>query len=174
MVYQMNKSWFFSILFLCLSSVISSQELIVHHFNANREEVKTDTLFLGDLVIIGHAKKGKNPHYFQGKITGIFDDRQVVRVFDYARSTRLVPIAGKKIKIDEIIALERLDEKEHRGRENRAIVARAGQFLGSAIGGTAGDIIHAGSTAGNIISDFASRQKLKTDRIRCEIVDIEY
>ena len=159
---------------LCLSTVGFSQELIVHHFNAAREEVKTDTLFLGDLVVLGHAKKGKNPHYFQGKITGIFNDRQVVRVFDYARSTRVVPIAGKKIKIDEIIAVERLDEKKHRGRENRAIVATAGQFLGSAIGGTAGDVIYVGSTAGNIISDFASRVKLKTERIRCEIVDIEY
>ena len=168
------KTLFSSILFMCLSSVISSQELIVHHFNANREEVKTDTLFLGDLVVLGHAKKGKNPHYFQGKITGIFNDRQVVRVFDYARSTRVMPIAGKKIKIDEIIALERLDEKEHRGRQNRAIVASAGQFLGRAIGGTTGDVIYYGSTAGNIVSDFASRQKLKTERIRCEIVDIEY
>jgi hypothetical protein len=159
---------------LCISTVSFSQELIVHHFNASREEVKTDTLFLGDLVVLGHAKRGKNPHYFQGKITGLFNDRQVVRVFDYARSTRVVPIAGKKINIDEIIAVERLDEKKHRGRENRAIVATAGQFLGSAIGGTAGDVIYAGSTAGNIISDFASRVKLKTERIRCEIVDIEY
>lgn len=170
----MMKILFTLILFLCLSSVVCSQELIVHHFNAKKEEVKTDTLFLGDLVVLGHAKKGKNPHYFQGKITGIFNDRQVVRVFDYARSTRLVPIAGKKIMIDEIIAVERLDEKEHRGRENRAIVATAGQFLGSAIGGTTGDVIYAGSTAGNIISDFVSREKIKTERIRCEIVDIEY
>ncbi|MDM9630473.1 hypothetical protein QU605_03280 [Robiginitalea sp. M39] len=157
-----------------MSSFVHSQELIVHHFNADRQEVETDTLFLGDLVVLGHAKKGKNPHYFQGKITGIFKDRQVVRVFDYARSTRVVPIAGKKIKIDEIIAVERLDEKEHRGRENRAIVATAGQFLGSSIGGTTGDVIFYGSTAGNIISDFVSRQKIKTDRIRCEIIDSEY
>ncbi len=159
---------------LYASSVIYSQELIVHHFDANREETQTDTLFLGDLVVLGHAKKGKNPHYFQGKITGLFKDRGVVRVFDYARSTRLVPIAGKKIKVDEIIAVERLDEKKHRGRENRAIVATAGQVLGSAIGGTAGDVIFYGSTAGNIVSDFASRQKLKTERIRCEIEDIDY
>ncbi len=70
-----------------------AQELIVHHFNAAREEIRTDTLMLGDLVILGHAKEGKNPHYFQGKITGIFKDRNVVRVFDYARSTRFMPIA---------------------------------------------------------------------------------
>jgi hypothetical protein len=168
------KILFSLISLLFISPVVYSQELIVHHFNAAREEIKTDTLFLGDLVIIGHAKRGKNPHYFQGKITGIFNDQQEVRIFDYARSTRLVPIAGKKINIDEIIALERLDEKKHRGRENRAIVATAGQFLGQAVGGSAGDVIYAGSTAGNIISDFASREKLKTERIRCEIIDIEY
>jgi hypothetical protein len=168
------KTIFSLIVLLGISSTVFSQELIVHHFNANRKEIKTDTLFLGDLVVLGHAKKGKNPHYFQGKITGIFGDRQVVRVFDYARSTRVVPIAGKKIEIDEIIAVERLDEKKHRGRENRAIVATSGQFLGQVIGGTAGDIISVGSTAGNIISDFASRQKISTERIRCEIVDIEY
>ena len=85
-----------------------------------------------------------------------------------------MPIAGKKINIDEIIAVERLDEKQHGGRENRAIVATAGQFLGQAVGGTTGDVIYAGSTAGNIISDFVSRQKIKTERIRCEILDIEY
>ena len=151
-----------------------SQELIVHHFNASREEIKTDTLFLGDLVVIAHASKGKNPHYFQGKITGLMDHRNVIRVFDYARSTRVVPIAGKKINVDEIIAIERLDEKAHKGRQNRAIVATAGQILGGAVGGKEGDIIWGASTAGLIVSDFASRQQLSTERIRCEIVNVEY
>lgn len=168
------KTFFPLIALLYFSTAGFSQELIVHRFNAAGEEIKTDTLFLGDLVVLGHAKKGKNPHHFQGKITGIFKDRQVVRVLDYARSTRVVPIAGKKINIDEIIAVDRLDEKKHRGRENRAIAATAGQYLGLAIGGTAGDVIFYGSTAGNVISDFTSREKLKTERIRCEIVDIEY
>ncbi len=163
------------LVFLVMSLAPSfGQELIVHHFNAAKEEIKTDTLMLGDLIILGHAKSGKNPHYFQGKITGIFKDRGVVRVFDYARSTRFMPIAGKKIPIDEIIAVERPDPKKMKGRETRAIVATAGQFLGSAIGGNAGDAIFIGSTAGNIISDFASRQKASTERIRCEIVDIDY
>jgi hypothetical protein len=46
--------------------------------------------------------------------------------------------------------------------------------LGQVIGGTTGDIISAASTTGYIISDFASRQKISTERIRCEIVDIKY
>ena len=73
------KTLCLSVVLLSLSTITYSQELIVRHFNANREEIKTDTLFLGDLVVMGHAKRGKNPHYFQGKITGIFSDRQVVR-----------------------------------------------------------------------------------------------
>lgn len=147
------------------------QELLVKRFDANYNEVSIDTFMLGDLIIIGHAKKGKNPHYFQGKITGIFKDRGVVRVFDYARSTRFMPIAGKKIPIDNIIAVGRPDEKKMKGRQNRAIAATAGQFLGSAIGGDAGDVIFWGSTAGNVVSDFVSREKLKTERIKCEIFE---
>ncbi len=147
------------------------QELLVKRFDANYNEMSIDTFMLGDLIIIGHAKKGKNPHYFQGKITGIFKDRGVVRVFDYARSTRFMPIAGKKIPIDNIIAVGRPDEKKMKGRQNRAIAATAGQFLGSAIGGDAGDVIFWGSTAGNVVSDFVSREKLKTERIKCEIFE---
>ena len=58
-----------------------------------------------------------------------------------------------------------------KGREARAIAATAGQFLGSAVGGDAGDVIFWGSTAGNIVSDFVSREKLKTERIKCEIFE---
>ena len=147
------------------------QELLVRRFDANYNEVSIDTFMLGDLIIIGHAKKGKNPHYFQGKITGIFKDRGVVRVFDYARSTRFMPIAGKKIPIDNIIAVGRPDEKKMKGRETRAIAATAGQFLGSVVGGTTGDVIFWGSTAGNVVSDFVSREKLKSERIKCEIFE---
>jgi len=147
------------------------QELLVKRFDANYNEVSIDTFMLGDLIIIGHAKKGKNPHYFQGKITGIFKDRGVVRVFDYARSTRFMPIAGKKIPIDNIIAVGRPDEKKMKGRETRAIAATAGQFLGSVVGGTTGDVIFWGSTAGNVVSDFVSREKLKSERIKCEIFE---
>ncbi len=162
------------IIIILWANSAKSQELIVHHFNSSREEIKTDTLFLGDLVVIAHAAKGKRPHYFQGKITGLMDHRNVIRVFDYARSTRVVPIAGKKINVDEIIGIERLDEKEHKGRQTRAVVATAGQILGNAVGGTEGDIIWGASTAGSIVSDFVSRQQASTERIRCEIVNVEY
>ena len=42
------------------------QELLVRRFDSNYNEVSIDTFMLGDLIIIGHAKQGKNPHYFQG------------------------------------------------------------------------------------------------------------
>jgi len=160
-----------SFLIVVFSLPAFGQELLVKRFDSNYNEVSIDTFMLGDLIIIGHAKKGKNPHYFQGKITGIFKDRGVIRVFDYARSTRFMPIAGKKIPIDNIIAVGRPDEKKMKGRETRAIAATAGQFLGSAVGGTTGDVIFWGSTAGNIVSDFVSREKLKTERIKCEIFE---
>jgi len=159
------------VLLLGFTFSAASQELLVKRFDSNYNEISIDTFMLGDLIIIGHAKKGKNPHYFQGKITGIFKDRGVVRVFDYARSTRFMPIAGKKIPIDNIIAVGRPDEKKMKGRETRAIAATAGQFLGSAVGGDAGDVIFWGSTAGNVVSDFVSREKLSTERIKCEIFE---
>lgn len=165
------KKLLLSILVVGFSLPGMSQELLVRRFDSNYKEVSIDTFMLGDLIIIGHAKQGKNPHYFQGKITGIFKDKEVIRVFDYARSTRFMPIAGKKIPIDNIIAVGRPDEKKMKGRETRAIVATAGQFLGSAVGGDTGDVIFWGSTAGNVVSDFVSREKLKTERIKCEIFE---
>ena len=161
-----------TLFFLGIVSSVSGQELIVRTFDSSyQNEIRIDTFMLGDLIILGHANKGKNPHFFQGKITGIFKDRGVIRVFDYARSTRFMPIAGKKIPIDNIIAVARPDEKKMKGRENRAIAATAGQILGSAVGGTAGDVIFWGSTAGNITSDFLSREKIKTQRVKCEIIE---
>ncbi len=154
---------------LCLPAL--GQELLVRNFDANYNEVSIDTFMLGDLIIIGHANKGKKLHYFQGKITGIFKDRGVIRVFDYARSTRFMPIAGKKIPIDNIIAVGRPDEKKMKGRQTRAIAATAGTFLGTVVGGDAGDVIFWGSVAGNVISDFASRNKVDTQRIKCEIFE---
>ena len=91
---------FITILLLCYSETMG-QELLVKNYDAQRNLVKIDTFLLGDFVIIKHAKKGKNPHHFQGKITGLFKKRGVIRVFDYARSTRVMPIVGKKEKIAE-------------------------------------------------------------------------
>ncbi len=167
----MKHIWLF--LFLSVSALSASgQELLVRTYDSSYQNIiRIDTFMLGDLIVIGHAKKGKNPHYFQGKITGIFKDRGVIRVFDYARSTRFMPIAGKKIPVDNIIAAARPDEKKMKGRETRAIAATAGQVLGSAVGGTTGDVIYWGSVAGNITSDFISREKLKTQRVKCEILE---
>ena len=165
------RKLFLSFLIFVFSLPATGQELLVRRFDSNYNEISIDTFMLGDLIIIGHAKKGKNPHYFQGKITGIFKDRGVIRVFDYARSTRFMPIAGKKIPVDNIIAVGRPDEKKMKGRETRAIAATAGQFLGSAVGGDAGDVIFWTSTAGNVVSDFVSREKLRTERIKCEIFE---
>lgn len=159
------------VLIIIFNLPVIGQELLVKRYDSNYNEVSIDTFMLGDLIIIGHAKQGKKPHYFQGKITGIFKDRGVVRVFDYARSTRVMPIAGKKIPIDNIIAVGRPDAKKMKGRETRAIAATAGQILGGFVGGDAGTAISLGSTAGNVISDFVSREKLKTERIKCEIFE---
>ena len=163
------------LLFLLVAGVtknLSAQELLVRTYDSSyQNEIRIDTFMLGDLIVIGHAKNGKNPHYFQGKITGIFKDRGVIRVFDYARSTRFMPIAGKKIPMDNIIAVARPDEKKMKGRENRAIAATAGQILGSAVGGTTGDVIFWGSVAGNVTSDFITREKLNTQRVKCEILE---
>ncbi|WP_189361343.1 hypothetical protein [Algibacter mikhailovii] len=165
------KKLLLSFLIVLFSLPAFCQELLVKRYDSNYKEISIDTFMLGDRIIIGHAKKGKNPHYFQGKITGIFKDRGVIRVFDYARSTRFMPIAGKKIPIENIIAVGRPDEKKMKGRETRAIAASAGKFLGTVVGGDAGNAIYWGSTAGNVVSDFVSREKLKTERIKCEIFE---
>ena len=147
------------------------QELLVKNYDEQRNLVKIDTFLLGDFVIVKHAKKGKNPHHFQGKITGIFKKRGVIRVFDYARSTRVMPIVGKKIKVDEIIGVVELDKDKMRARENRAIAFTAGSIIGSSIGGDVGDAIFYGSVVGNVASDFFSREKIDTQRVKCEIIE---
>ncbi|MCK5372584.1 MAG: hypothetical protein KAQ62_28670 [Cyclobacteriaceae bacterium] len=68
----------------------------MHHLDENGKETSVKTFQLGDFIVIGHAKEGKKPHYFEGKITGIFKNRGEIRVFDYARSTRVMPLVGKK------------------------------------------------------------------------------
>ena len=73
--------------------------------------------------------------------------------------------------IDNIIAVARLDKKAMRARENRAIAFSAGRVIGSSVGGDAGDAIIIGSSAGTVISDFLSREKIDTQRVKCEIID---
>ena len=68
----------------------------MHHLDENGKETSAVTFLLGDFIVIGHAKEGKKPHYFEGKITGIFKNRGEIRVFDYAKSTWVMPLVGKK------------------------------------------------------------------------------
>ena len=51
------------------------------------------------------------------------------------------------------------------------VAAAGGKFLGSMIGGKTGDAIHLGSSVGNVISDFVSREQLNYQRIKCEIIE---
>ena len=72
-------------LFLGISNLVFSQKLVVHHLDENGKETSVETYQLGDFIVIGHAKKGKKLHYFEGKITGIFQNSGETRLFDYAR-----------------------------------------------------------------------------------------
>ena len=158
-------------IFLGISNLVFSQKLIVHHLDENGKETSVETYQLGDFIVIGHAKKGKKPHYFKGKITGIFKNRGEIRVFDYARSTRVMPIVGKKIAIDEIVGVTKPDRKEIKGRENRAVAATAAGIFGAALGGNTGNAILFGAAGGGMASDFVSRNKVSKQRIKCEITE---
>ena len=147
------------------------QKLLVHEFGESGEEIASEKYQLGEMVVIAHKKEGKAVHYFEGKITGIFKNRSVIRVFDYARSTRVVSVAGKKINVNEIVGIQRMDAGEFRKRENKAVAASAAGAIGAAIGGKAGYGILAGSTVAGIGSDIVSRERVSQQRIKCEIVD---
>ncbi len=164
----MNKILIF-ILFLGISNYAISQKLLVHHLDENGAETSVETYQLGDFIVIGHAKEGKNAHYFEGKITGLFKKKGVIRVFDYARSTRVMPIVGKKIPIDEIVGVTRPDKKEMKQRQTRAVIASAVGAVGLGVGGDTGNAIYYGAATGNVLSDFTSRDKVSKQRIKCEI-----
>lgn len=171
-IFKMKNNLIFTLLFLTSSAIFSQELKVMKYDSIYKNVIGEETFVIGDLVVVGHTKnKGKLPHYFQGKITGIFKNRGVIRILDYARSTRVMPIAGKKIKVDEIVAIARPDEQMMKGRNNRAIAAAGGKFLGSMIGGKTGDAIHLGSSVGNVISDFVSREQLNYQRIKCEIIE---
>lgn len=159
------------IIFLGISNYGISQKLVVHHLDENGTETSSETYELGDFIVIGFAKEGKKPHYFEGKITGLFKKKGEVRVFDYARSTRVMPLVGKKIAIDKIIGISRPDNKEMKGRQNRAVATTAVGIFGAALGGNTGDAIMWGSSGANIASDFTSRNKVSKQRIKCEITE---
>lgn len=161
------------LVFIALFSVtaVQSQKMLVKHYDNQQNIIQVDTVSLGDFVVIKHSVDGKNPHYFQGKITGFFKEEDIVRVFDYARTTRVMPIVGKKLKISEILAVERMDQKKSEGREGRAVAGKAVGVLGSLVGGSAGKALAYSSAAGLGISDGISREKIDNQNITCEIID---
>jgi len=162
-------------LFIALSwfgfYILQSQELKVEYFDENDSLVNTETMTIGDFVVVKHATEGNKPHYFQGKITGLFKDRNEVRVFDYARSERVMPLVGKKIKLSEIMGISRANDKKSEGRENRAVVGKAATALGSLAGGAVGNTLSYGSAFGTGISDGLSREKIDTQNVKCEIIE---
>lgn len=157
-------------LLLVFSTPIFGQKMLVRNFD-NDVEVSVDTFVVDDYIVIGHAKKGKKIHNFQGRITGIFADRNVVRVFDYARSTRFMSVVGKKIDIDNIIAVDRPDSEKMKQRQKRAIAATTVGVVGAGVGGDVGSVMGAAAVAGNVTSDFTSRIKTDKQTVKVEIIE---
>lgn len=157
-------------LFLICAAPIFSQKLLVRNFT-DGVEVSVDTFVVDDYIVIGHAKEGKKIHNFQGRITGIFADRNVVRVFDYARTTRVMSVVGKKIDIDNIVAVDRPDAEKMKQRQNRAIAATAVGAAGAGVGGDVGTVMEATAIAGSLTSDFTSRIKTDKQTVKVEILE---
>lgn len=167
----MKKSFLLCLMALITGNLLVSQELLVKYYDDQETEINTETLKVGDFVVIKHAVEGKTPHYFQGKITGLLKDKGEIRVFDYARSTRVMPIVGKKIDLKEILAISKLDNKKSEGRQGRAIVGTAAGALGGLVGGGAGNTLLFGSAIGKGVSDGLSREKIDNQNVKCEIID---
>jgi len=165
------KTTFLIVLSWLSFHVLQSQELKVDYFDEQNTLINTETMDIGDFVVIKHANEGSKPHYFQGKITGLFKDKKEIRVFDYARSERVMPLVGKKIKLEDIIAISKANDKKSEGRENRAIVGKAASAMGSLAGGAVGNTLAYGSAFGTGISDGISREKIDNQNVKCEIID---
>lgn len=163
------KKQFLFLAVILVSYTSMAQRLIVHDLDENQEEVGNRDFTVGDIVVIAHQKPGKKVHYFQGKVTGIFKDRNVVRVFDYARSTRVVSIAGKKIDISEIAGIEKIDDSKFKSRENKAVGAAVAGVIGSSLGGSLGNAIQYGSSAAAVTMDVTTRERIAKQRINVEI-----
>jgi len=158
------------ILFLGISSYGISQKLVVHHLDDNGKETGIETYKHGDFIVIAHAKDGKKVHYFEGKITGLYKNKGVIKVLDLARTTRVMSIVGKKLKIDEIVGIARPDTKEMKKREGNAAGAMVAGAIGAGIGGSTGNAIMYGAEGESIAIDFFSREKVSKQSIKCEIV----
>ena len=157
-------------LILGISNFAISQKLIVHHFDNNGNETSVETYNHGDFIVIAHAKPGKKVHYFEGKITGLYHKKGVIKVLDLARTTRVMPIVGKKLKVDEIVGVTRPNTKEMKRREHNAIGATVVAGIGAGIGGNTGNDIMYGAMGEAGAVDFMSRKKVTQQNIKCEIV----
>ena len=158
------------VLFLGISNYGISQKLLVHHLDNNDNETSVETYKHGDFIVIAHAKEGKNIHYFEGKITGLYKNKGVIKVLDLARTTRVMSIVGKKLKINEIVGVARPDTKEMKKRESNAVGAMVAGAIGAGIGGSTGNAILYGAEGESIAVDFFSREKVGKQSIKCEIV----
>jgi len=160
----------FFILFLGIANFGISQKLVVHHFDNNGNETGVETFKHGDFIVIAHAKKGKKIHYFEGKITGLYQKKGVVKILDLARTTRIMPLVGKKLEINEIVGVVKPDQKEMKRRENSAIGAAVAAGIGAGIGGSTGNAIMYGAEGESIAIDFFSRKKVGKQSVKCEII----
>ena len=158
------------ILFLGISSYGISQKLLVHHLDNNGNETSVETYKHGDFIVIAHAKEGKKVHYFEGKITGLYQKKGAIKVLDLARTTRVMSVVGKKLQIDEIVGVARPDTKEMKKRESNAVGAMVAGAIGAGIGGSTGNAIMYGAEGESIAIDFFSREKVGKQSIKCEIV----
>ncbi len=157
-------------MFLSISNYAISQKLVVHHYDNNGNETDIETYKHGDFIVIAHAQGSKKVHYFEGKITGLYKKKGVVKVLDLARTTRVMPLVGKKLKIDEIVGVARPDTKEMKRRESNAIGAAVAAGIGAGIGGSTGNSILYGAEGESIAIDFFSRKKVGSQNIKCEIL----
>ncbi len=158
------------LLLLLVFGNLMAQRLLVH----NTGDTGKDTTYkveLGDVVLVAHQLPGKQVHYFQGKVTGIFKDRGVVRIFDYARSSRMMPIVGKKIRIDEIVGIRQLDKDAYKKRERAAVAAKMASSIGAGMGGKPGKAVQWGAAAGNIGNDILTREQMSKQKITVEFID---
>ena len=166
-----KRIYFLCFVLAAIAFQAEAQRLIIHDLDENENETGTREISVGDVIIIAHQKKNKKVHYFQGKVTGIFKDRNVIRVFDYARSTRVVSIVGKKIDIDEIVGVELVDKADNQQRQNRAVGAAIAGSIGAGLGSKTGNAISYGAAAGSILNDATTREKIGKQRITTEIVE---
>ncbi len=164
------KKFILIILLLGISNFAVSQKMVVHHFDDKGNETGVETYKHGDFIVIAHAKEGKKIHYFEGKITGLYKNKGVIKVLDLARTTRVMPIVGKKLKISEIVGVARPDTKEMKKRESNAVGAMVAGAIGAGIGGNTGNAIMYGAEGESIAIDFFSREKVDKQSIKCEII----